>query len=194
MKDRHDEKTGPARRHHLRWLWGVSAMVAIIATVGAACGGSSGPSVASVGSSSPTASASPVSSSTSGSSPLAFSQCMRAHGIEDFPDPNPQGGFGLSSKGDLNLDNPTFQRAQKACQSLAGSHGTAAQEAADGAKLLKYAECMRSHGVTNFPDPVHRPDGGYGFNINGPALDQTGPTYRAANQVCVHLAPGDHGA
>jgi hypothetical protein len=48
---------------------------------------------------------------------LAFSACMRAHGLKDFPDPS-NGGLQLQSHpgSDLNPDNPTFQRAQQACQ------------------------------------------------------------------------------
>jgi hypothetical protein len=30
-------------------------------------------------------------------SPLAYSQCMRAHGLADFPDPNSQGQIALSA-------------------------------------------------------------------------------------------------
>ncbi len=48
---------------------------------------------------------------------LAFSKCMRAHGIEDFPDPS---GGGLRIQvhpgSDLDPSNPQFQAAQKACQ------------------------------------------------------------------------------
>jgi hypothetical protein len=47
---------------------------------------------------------------------LAFSKCMRAHGIKDFPDPS---GNGIQLKGgpgsDLNPQNPQFQAAQQAC-------------------------------------------------------------------------------
>jgi hypothetical protein len=48
---------------------------------------------------------------------LAFSACMRAHGIKDFPDPS-SGGIQLhaSPGSDLNPNNPTFQKAQQACQ------------------------------------------------------------------------------
>jgi hypothetical protein len=48
---------------------------------------------------------------------LAFSACMRAHGIKDFPDPN-GGGIRLSGTpgSDLNPNNPQFQTAQAACQ------------------------------------------------------------------------------
>lgn len=83
--------------------------------------------------------------------------------------------------------------AQEACQHFLGSdeHGTPAQEAQDGAKLLSYAKCMRSHGITNFPDPVRHADGGYGF-VYTDQLDQSSPAYLAANQACRSLLPGDH--
>jgi hypothetical protein len=48
---------------------------------------------------------------------LAFSACMRAHGLRDFPDPS-NGGLQIQTHpgSDLNPDNPTFQKAQQACQ------------------------------------------------------------------------------
>ncbi len=48
---------------------------------------------------------------------LAFSKCMRAHGVKDFPDPS-AGGLRLSVHpgSDLDPNNPTFQQAQQACQ------------------------------------------------------------------------------
>lgn len=54
---------------------------------------------------------------------LNFSKCMRAHGLHDFPDPNPGGGLQISGGpgSDLSPDNPTFQRAQTACQPILGS-------------------------------------------------------------------------
>jgi hypothetical protein len=48
---------------------------------------------------------------------LAFSSCMRAHGVKDFPDPS-NGGLQIQAHpgSDLSPDNPTFQKAQQACQ------------------------------------------------------------------------------
>jgi hypothetical protein len=48
---------------------------------------------------------------------LAFSKCMRAHGIADFPDPT-TGGLRIQVHpgSDLDPSNPQFQAAQKACQ------------------------------------------------------------------------------
>ena len=66
---------------------------------------------------------------------LAFSACMRAHGIKDFPDPS-NGGIQLRGGpgSDLDPNNPTFQRAQQACQKDLPfkAHGTAKAGAGGG--------------------------------------------------------------
>jgi hypothetical protein len=48
---------------------------------------------------------------------LAFSACMRAHGVKDFPDPS-NGGLQIQVHPGSGLDsgNPTFQKAQRACR------------------------------------------------------------------------------
>src|SRR5579864_4399638 len=48
---------------------------------------------------------------------LAFSACMRAHGLKDFPDPS-NGGLRLSGGpgSDLDPSNPTFKSAEQACR------------------------------------------------------------------------------
>jgi hypothetical protein len=55
---------------------------------------------------------------------LAFSACMRAHGVKDFPDPS-NGGLRISVHpgSDLDPNNPTFQKAQQACQKYAPFKG-----------------------------------------------------------------------
>jgi hypothetical protein len=53
---------------------------------------------------------------------LAFSACMRKHGVPDFPDPTfSGGGVGLKvqigrGNSDLNPNSAIFRAAQKACQ------------------------------------------------------------------------------
>ena len=51
---------------------------------------------------------------------LRFSQCMRSHGVPNFPDPTPaNGGVGLKLNGTgINTQSPQFLAAQRACQSL----------------------------------------------------------------------------
>ncbi len=55
---------------------------------------------------------------------LAFSACMRAHGVKDFPDPT-NGGLRISVHpgSDLDPNNPTFKNAQNACQKYAPFKG-----------------------------------------------------------------------
>ena len=68
----------------------------------------------------------PAQQATAMAQALKFSQCMRAHGISGFPDPQSAPGGGIriairSGQGsNLNPTNPQFQAAQKACQSIGG--------------------------------------------------------------------------
>ena len=70
---------------------------------------------------------------------LAFSACMRSHGVPDFPDPTfNSNGAGVSITGgqssDLNPNSAAFQSAQKACQSLlpGGGRGMATNSSGGG--------------------------------------------------------------
>jgi hypothetical protein len=64
---------------------------------------------------------------------------------------------------------------------------------ADLAKLQQYAACMRSHGISDFPDPQPNPGGrGGSFQINGGPgsdLNRNDPRYQAADQACKSLLP-----
>jgi hypothetical protein len=53
---------------------------------------------------------------------LKFSECMRANGIPDFPDPS-GGGLSLRRGGDLDPSNPAFQHTQKLCGKQTGLTG-----------------------------------------------------------------------
>ena len=70
------------------------------------------------------------------------------------------------------------------------SHGAIAQ-------LLAYARCMRSHGISDFPDPTTT---GGGISISqhggpGSDLNPQSLAYRSAQQSCGHLLPaGGHGS
>jgi hypothetical protein len=50
-----------------------------------------------------------------------FSQCMRANGIHDFPDPTASGlRVRVSPGSDINPNNPVFQKARQKCAVQAG--------------------------------------------------------------------------
>jgi hypothetical protein len=64
---------------------------------------------------------------------LKYSQCMRSHGISDFPDPSPSGGqmINPAKNADVDPTNPLFQKAQKACYSYL--HAAISSEKGHGA-------------------------------------------------------------
>jgi subtilase family serine protease len=104
MKDKTGGSRGPRRPAAL-------AVVAAVAVL-TACGGS--PS-----SSGGSASAEPATYRAD----LAYAQCMRTHGVPDFPDPNPSASVSISGQ---PHGNSPAARANDACEHLlaAGSTGT----------------------------------------------------------------------
>lgn len=54
---------------------------------------------------------------------------------------------------------------------------------------LSFARCMRSHGVSSFPDPT--PNGG-GFNFDAPGINSSSPAFKAAQTACRNLLPVKH--
>jgi hypothetical protein len=177
------------------------ALVGLLATIGllaAACGG--GPKdlgATQVGSTTATTVA-PSGTSGSGSSgeasqseQLQFAQCMRSHGVPTFPDPSPgEGQLNAISAAGINTQSPTYQAAEQACEKYTpAANMTPAQSAAENTKGLEFSQCMRSHGVPNFPDPITGPTGGQAINLRGSGIDQNSPTYQAANQACQSIIP-----
>jgi hypothetical protein len=89
---------------------------------------------------------------------LAFSKCMRAHGLSNFPDPQTLGGgiqLSITPRSGINPQAPAFQEAQQSCKHLLPNGGQPSAQASAQAKanLLRTSECMRAHGITDFPDP-----------------------------------------
>lgn len=57
---------------------------------------------------------------------VKFSQCMRANGVPDFPDPSNGGlSFNRAGGGDLNPSNPVFRNASTLCAKKIGVPGFA---------------------------------------------------------------------
>jgi hypothetical protein len=124
---------------------------------------------------------------------LAYAKCMRSHGIPNFPDPTVHDtgqsqGLGFNVPSSVDQNSAQYQSANKTCQKQTGfGHFTAAQRQQAMSTMLKYAGCMRSHGITNFPDPIANSQQ-IGFNITG--IDLKSPKVEAANKVCQPLLPG----
>ena len=149
--------------------------IAFSLLAGAACGSSGSPQ--------PDASGGPL---------LRLAQCMRAHGVANFPDPSAAGG--LTVPNDINADAPAFKSAQVACAKLAQSGGDQARlSTSRKAEFLAMAKCMRSHGVPDFADPTSSPPpsssgivvGGNGWYLAlGTEQERRSPRYKGAAARC----------
>ena len=143
-----------------------------LALAAAGCAG-----VTACGSANPSAGSAGSSSSGSGakvgSAGIRFSQCMRTHGVPNFPDPSGSGG-GIQLPAGANPFSPSFKAAQNACHSLMpfGGPGRGQPSAARKEQLVQLAQCMRSKGITSFPDPTNSPPSappsGGGVAFGGP--------------------------
>jgi hypothetical protein len=155
---------------------GPLAVALAAAVVSAGC--SSGP--ASPGVAAASNSAAPSSSSTA-TGALAYSECMRAHGIPNFPDPNSNGGIEFNGSG---INQATYEAAQRACAGLRGGGSANASSPQNLANELKFAKCMRAHGVADFPDP--NSNGGFsGSGGTGPGgVDPAAPAFQNAQSIC----------
>jgi hypothetical protein len=98
------------------------------------------------------------SGSATASAGIKYADCMRAHGVPNFPDPTSAGG-GVQLSGAINTQSPAFQSAQSACQKLlpGGLPGRGSGSATRIKQGVKLAECMRTHGLKTFPDPTTSP-------------------------------------
>jgi hypothetical protein len=170
-------------------LLGSVVAVAAFALLAAGCGGGGGsPGVANVASSPPAAT-----TTTTTNGLLAFSQCMRSNGVPNFPDP--QHFAGGNVKLTIHQLAPS-QAALSACTHLlptnggSGSQETAQQQRTQLADELSFARCMRSHGVSHFPDPTAQ--GGLSVEmVQAAGIDVHSPQVLRVVQACL---PASHGA
>ncbi len=180
------------------------ALVGPIVLAAACSSRSAAPGVASLGSTTTTAASASAGSSNSANytDAVAYTQCMRTHGVPNMPDPNSEGNFlfkgGGPNGGTLNgvsrIDprSARYVSANKACQHLLPNGGqlTPAELQQALAQALKYSQCMRTHGLPGFPDP--KVSGGElslslgGTGVPGP----NSPQMQAAMKACRSLQPG----
>jgi hypothetical protein len=151
-------------------------------------------------------------SAPSAASPPTYAQeislvgCMRSHGVPNFPDPSASGGYSLNADGTLegaggsvDIDGSQAQAAYGDCRHLLPGGPSISQleqdvqqeQQAQAQALpleLKYSQCMRSHGVPNFPGPgqATASPGSGSLNVNS-------PQFLSAARVCQSQLPaGSH--
>jgi hypothetical protein len=133
-----------------RWPLAALALIAMAALI-SACG-SSAPAETGSGSSGGNSTA------TNRETAVTFAECMRDHGVSEFPDPSASGVFtvdGIINGSSLDPSTPAWKRAIGACKDLEppGFMGRK-RSAQEQEAALKFAECMRNNGMPDFPDPT----------------------------------------
>jgi hypothetical protein len=112
---------------------------------------------------------------------------MRAHGVPAFPDPGSGGELQVNAGPGTGIDpgSATFQAADKTCKSLLPAPVGARP---NRAQSLKYSQCMRAHGIKDFPDP--NAEGGLEIRADpGSDLDPASPLFRSAAEACKRYLP-----
>jgi ABC-type glycerol-3-phosphate transport system substrate-binding protein len=158
-----------------------------VGLLAAACGGgSASPDVASLGSTTTTtatAAATPAGNSGSTLAQLKYAQCMQTHGVSNFPDPGPGA---LAAMRNVDLGAPKYQAAFKTCQAVlpdGGALPTTPLSPKVLAEALKFTQCMRSHGMTNWPEPTSN-----AYAVASPGAGSSS-TYVNAAKACNGLLP-----
>ena len=117
---------------------------------------------------------------------------MRSHGVPNFPDPtHGSGGEGfsvMSRPGSFTVDGiafsgPAFEAAVKTCKLFGGGSGPPAISEHQKLTELRFAQCMRAHGIKNFSDPIFPPGGGI-ERPDTPGLNRNSPAFQSAVKAC----------
>ena len=157
----------------MRSTMGGMAAVAAVVALATACGSSAPSSTSSYGY----------------AQELALAQCLRGHGLPAFPNPRSSGGFSSSVLPTINTTKG--QAAYTACKHLLTGapslselqqdlQAEQAREAQMLPALLKFEQCVRSHGVPGFT--IFGQSKPAGFNPDTPQL-------QSALRTCQHLLP-----
>ncbi|MEW9533504.1 hypothetical protein [Microbispora sp. NPDC049125] len=123
-----------------------------------------------------------------------FAQCGRDHGHPAFPDPIvedgrvrfPVPGEGAAVKNQIKTveDIPECHKILTEMPSLLNIRPRNPPAAADMVKARKYSDCIRHHGIPEWPDP--KADGS--FPVSGTSLEEKSPRVRAARDACEQYA------
>ena len=164
------------------WLWIALATMSCALTV-AACGSSAKHN---------------ESVSNTYAQAVKYSDCMRSHGVSNYPDPSPGGGFNLRAVGS-ETGSPTFLAAQTACAKTQprGSGRPARYTGEQEQQIVAKARCIRAHGVPNFTDPTTIGNGIFGEPSLPPGWNPEAPAVVKATKACAHVGipvPSPNGA
>ncbi|MFC6882229.1 MULTISPECIES: hypothetical protein [Actinomadura] len=150
--------------------------LAALAFLTAGCGGSGGGENESNGS----ATGASAGGGPSADQQLKLAKCMREHGV-DMPDPKAGEDAGGITLGGGGMSAKKIEEAVKACRTVAGIPEPKPVSQAEKDKQLRFARCMREHGV-NMPDPKF--DGGATAALPLPSTAAKKQEFDKANKAC----------
>ena len=123
------------------------AVLALLTATGCGSSGGSGSGAATA-----TDGSSGSATTTARAKAVRFSECMRTHGVADFPDPDRNNDYNYG----VSVSEVVWTRAVGACRALQPpgtlSSKRTRQQQSDA---LTFAQCIRAHGVRDFPDPAN---------------------------------------
>lgn len=109
---------------------------------------------------------------------VKFADCIRAHGVPNFPDPG--GSFPPGIK-----HSPAFRTAMRTCLRLQPAGTATGRPFTESQRLAALAQvrCIRGHGIPNFPDPTFPSGGGELFPAI-PGFSPQSPVFKHAAAAC----------
>ena len=132
-------------------------LAGLIGVIGAGCGSNAPSQSGTTGGSGTTSSAATTNSNddaklSAQEKAVKFAECMRANGVPHFPDPDPKGDFNFG----VDVTREVWVKAVEACKALQPPGSLSAKRTPkQQAATLRFAQCVRDHGVKDFPDPVN---------------------------------------
>ncbi len=127
---------------------------------------------------------------------VAFSRCIRSHGVPSFPDPKVSGQT-VRMGSARTIESPAFRSAAHACQRLLpkGPPSSEPPSPRTQSRMLEVSACMREHGIAGFPDPSTSPPSNPAANSGvlgrggdylaiPKSIDTSSPAFEQAAAVC----------
>ncbi|HXD53993.1 MAG TPA: hypothetical protein VN618_04495 [Solirubrobacteraceae bacterium] len=121
-----------------------------------------------------------------------FAKCLREHGM-DATASSGGGGFRLQVRPKAGTGPPTMEAAQKACRKYQPEpkkvHLSPQEKVQREEEVLKFAKCMREHGVDIHADVK---DGGIQIRVHGrpgSGPNPASPAFQAAQKACSGYLP-----
>ena len=115
---------------------------------------------------------------------LAYAQCMRAHGEPGFPDPQSDGTFNINQGRPRRPRRSPDPVGEQGLRAPGGPRMTPAQQQRLTSQALKFAACMRAHGITSFQYSPPTAGHGWAGSTGANPRRSSGPRSRPAGSSC----------